>query len=154
MDEKYNEDIFLIPDMLSWIHKDFKGGWMLEDSNAFQIVFDKRNRGKVALMTEFNSEKSFTEDTNIWTDQPYIIGSREVKQHIANNSVIYHLSKQKAIVHIISAYDVTINKCKTTFRFFEDHSPYKELVESEKIHTTNGKRARATMVKDLRTEID
>ena len=35
MDEKYDQDIFLIPDMMSWIHEDFKGGWMLEDSNPF-----------------------------------------------------------------------------------------------------------------------
>ena len=117
-------------------------------------MFDKRNRDKVALMTEFNSEMSFAETTNIWTDQPYIIGSKEVKQHNNNNSVIYHLSRQKTVVHIISEYDITLNKCKTTFRFFEDHSPFKELAESETTHQTKGKRARATMVKDLRTETD
>ena len=93
MDNEYDQDIFLIPDMLPWIHKDFKGAWMLEDSNPFQIVFDKRNAKKVALMTEFNSEKSFAEETDIWTDQPSILSSKEVQHHFANNSAIYHLSQ-------------------------------------------------------------
>ena len=68
-------------------------------------MFDKRNPEKVALMNEFNSEDSFEKDTNIWTDQPHILSSKEVKQHVANNSVIYHLSRQKAIMHIITDYD-------------------------------------------------
>ena len=66
---------------------------MLEDSNPFQIVFDKRNAKKVTLMTEFNSEKSFAEETDIWTDQPYILSSKEVQHNFANNSAIYHLSQ-------------------------------------------------------------
>ena len=78
---------------------------MLEDSNPFQIVFDKRSPDKVALMTEFHSEDSFEKDTNIWTDRPYILSSKEVKQHFTNNSVIYHLDRQRAIMHIISEFD-------------------------------------------------
>ena len=127
---------------------------MLEDSNPFQIVFDKRNPDKVALMTEFNSEDSFEKDTNIWTDQPYILSSKEVKQHVANNSVIYHLSRQKTIMHIITEYDKATKQCKTTFRFFQDHQPYKELDECETSFQIKGRRARATMLKDLRTETD
>ena len=153
MDEKYDQDIFLIPDMMSWIHEDFKGGWMLDDSNPFQVVFDKRNQKKLALMTEFNSEDSFQKDTNIWTDKPYILGWKEVKQQITNNSVIYHMSRQRAIMHIISEYDQTRKQSKTTFRFFQDHLPYKELNE-EKSFEIRGKRARATMLRDLRTETD
>ena len=155
MDEQYDQDIFLIPDMMSWIHKDFKGGWMIDDSNPFQVVFDKRNPDKVALMAEFNSEDSFQKDTNIWTDRPYILSSKEVKQEITNNSAIYHMNPQKAIMHIISEYDKSMKECKTTFRFFQDHQPYKELNENENdFCRIRGKRARATMLRDLRTETD
>ena len=127
---------------------------MLEDSNPFQIVFDKRNAKKVALMTEFNSEKSFAEETDIWTDQPSILSSKEVQHHFANNSAIYHLSQQNVVMHIVSEYDITVKQCTTTFRFFQDHQPYEELEKSRAHCKTRGKRARAIMMKDLRTEID
>ena len=83
---------------------------MLEDSNPFQVVFDKRNPDKVALMTEFNSEDSFQKDTNIWTDRPYLLSSEEVKQHYENNSVVYHLRRQRAVLHIISEYSDFVTK--------------------------------------------
>jgi predicted RNA binding protein with dsRBD fold (UPF0201 family) len=73
-----------------------------------------------------------------------------VKQHIANNSVVYHLRKQKAILHVVSYYKKKSKKTITNFTFFQDEIPFEEYTKCAHDITVEGKRARFTLLKDLR----
>ena len=87
------EKVLLLPDMFNWMPDDFKGEWMLHSDFTYQVVIDQRTKQQRALRSEFYSEDSIIKEINVWNDKPTIYASREVKQHLTNNSVIYHLEK-------------------------------------------------------------
>ena len=80
-----------------------------------------------------------------------ILSCKEVKSHVVNNSVVYHLKKQKAILHVVSYYDTKgTKKTITNFTFFADEFPFDEIKDSKDDIHIEGKRARFTLLKDLR----
>ena len=82
-----------------------------------------------------------------------ILSCKEVKSHVVNNSVVYHLKKQKAILHVVSYYDTkATKKTITNFTFFADEFPFDEIKDSNHDIPIDGKRARFTLLKDLRDE--
>ena len=81
---------------------------------------------------------------------PQIQSCKEVKQHIANNSVVYHLKKQKAILHVVSYHKKKSNITTSNFTFFQDEIPFEEDTKSAYDIQIKGERARFTLLKDLR----
>ena len=103
-------------------------------------MFDHRSKDSIALQREFKSEYSFAEEINIWTDVPTILSCKEFKIHHENNSVIYHLKKQNAIMHVVSfcmskgkiaGSNKKRWKSYTNFTFFQDQPPFDEFKASK-----------------------
>ena len=97
-----SQNVNILPDKMSWIPERLRGGWMLKDNFTFNIVFDFRKGKFAALQREFNGAFSFKQKVDLWEDKPYIHASNEVPEHHDNNSTLYHLKAQGAIVHISS----------------------------------------------------
>ena len=145
--------VVLCPDHMYFLKKKGKvfSKWMDQDDYSFQICFDHRSTEQKSLQSEFRSENSFTEELNIWTDNPLILSCKEVKTHVVNNSTVYHLKKQKAILHVVSYYDTkATKKTITNFTFFANEFPFDEIKDSADNISIEGKRARFTLLKDLR----
>ena len=71
---------------------------------------------------------------------------------MANNSVIYNLEKQEAIMHIVSFFAEEMGKmCKTNINFYGIHPPFDQIaIPSSTAIETRGKRAHAMLATDLR----
>lgn len=53
------------------------------------MTFDLRNEGQ--KRNEFQSDKSFKKDLDLWEDKPQIIASEEIDKEKVSNSVVYQI---------------------------------------------------------------
>ena len=137
MDEIRKNEVFILPDVLSWIPKRFRGAWMLNQNFPFQIVFDKRSKEKQALARE--------------KDQPHICASYSAIDYYSNNSAVYHLPKQQTILYCFAFHDKQTKLSKAIIAFYDDADPFYKKREDVEIPIKEADHARTTMMRDLRT---
>ena len=90
---------------------------MKEDFEG-KITFDLRNEGQ--KRNEFQSDRSFRKDLDLWEDRPQIIASEEVELHSGNNSVVYQIPQQQQILLIVKKRGAH----KVDFEFYDDTPPF------------------------------
>ena len=140
------QPVFCVPD--AFYNADFKadrGAWM-EDNFEGRITFDLRNEGQ--KRNEFQSDKSFKKDLDLWEDKPQIIASEEVEKHAGNNSVVYPIPEQQQILLIVKKRGTP----KVDFEFYDDSPPFSKKRQEFAVAGTED--ARAMLATDLRTSHD
>jgi len=120
----YVPDVFYNPDF----HGD-RGPWMTEDFEG-KMTFDLRNEGQ--RRNEFQSDKSFKKDLDLWEDKPQIIASEEVEMHSGNNSVVYQIPQHQQIMLIVKK-----NGSHTVeFEFYDDTPPFSKKRQEFSVPST------------------
>ena len=140
------QPVFYIPDVL--YNADFqsdRGAWMKENFEG-KITFDLRNEGQ--RRNEFQSDKSFKKDLDLWEDKPQIIASEEVDMHSGNNSVVYQLAHQQQILLMVKKRGTT----SVAFEFYDDTPPFAKKRHEFAVQTATD--ARAMLLTDLRAAPD
>ena len=61
----------------------------MKDNVTERMTFDLRNEGQ--KRNEFQSDKSFKKDLDLWEDKPQIIASEEIDKEKVSNSVVYQI---------------------------------------------------------------
>ena len=99
------------------------GEWMQFNNFPFQLTVDNRNPLQKVMVREFDDDKTFKTNVNVWSDKPRIIASEQVKLHSeSNSSSIHMLDDLDKIVHIVSTKDPK----QVSFIFYEGKPPLKK----------------------------
>ena len=83
-----------------------------------RITFDLRNEGQ--KRNEFQTDISFKKELDLWEDKPQIVASEEVSSLGQSNSVVYHLTQQQQIMHVMQKGE----EPNVLFEFYDDTPPF------------------------------